>query len=276
MFMKVNHWNIYYEVQGEGEPVLLIHGIPTSSFIWRRQISALSAQFRVYALDLLGFGYSEQTADFDYKVSSYAEFVNDFLTQVGVQNVILGVHDLGGAVGFAFLARYPEKVSKLIVLDTFAYLPPSKRLPWVVLYGFLYRIPFLGELLDRLLWEIGVKWTDGFVSIAFRNKRLVTRELVEKYRELNRETRITDFKVLLTNGIDGITSAVEQNSFKVKVPTLILWAEDDVLFPPSSAQQLHRNITGSVLKTIPDCGHFLQEEKPDEVNGLLLEFLLKG
>jgi len=273
MWTKVNRWNIYYEVRGEGEPILLIHGMPTSSFIWRRQIEALSARFRVYALDLLGWGYSDKAADFDYTVGSYAELVNEFLTQVGVQKVILGVHDLGGAIGFAFLGRHPEKVSKLIVLNTFAYLPPLKRLPWTVLYGFLYRIPWLGDGLNRLVWEIAVKRTDTVVSLAFRNKRLVTRELVEQYRELNRETRATDHKVLLANGIDGITSAVEQNSLKVKVPTLILWAENDMLFPPSVAVRLHHNIPGSVLKTIPECGHFLQEEKSDEVNRYLVEFL---
>ncbi|MCL4418276.1 MAG: alpha/beta hydrolase [Actinobacteria bacterium] len=77
----------------------------------------------------------------------------------------------------------------------------------------------------------------------------------------------------MVNGIDGVTSAVEKNSLKVSIPTLILWAENDMLFPLSAAKKLHENIIGSVIKTIPECGHFLQEEKPDETNKHILDFL---
>lgn len=273
MWTTINHWNVYYEVQGDGEPVLLIHGIPTSSFIWRKQVEALSTRFRVYAPDLPGWGRSDKPGDFDYTISAYAEFVNAFLDQLSVRQVILGVHDLGGAIGLEFLGRYPDKVSRLIILDTFAYLPLAKKLPWSFLYGLLYRLPVVGGALNRAIWSVAANWTDSFVTLAFYDKNLVSRELVAKYRELNRDTRLTDLRVLLANGIDGITGAVERNSFTVRVPTLIIWAENDVLFPPSAAHRLHQNIPASLVRTIPKCGHFLQEEKPDVVNRHILEFL---
>ncbi|MCL5960204.1 MAG: alpha/beta fold hydrolase, partial [Chloroflexi bacterium] len=242
MWTTINRWNVYYEVQGEGEPVLLIHGIPTSSFIWRKQVAALSARFRVYAPDLLGWGQSDKPHDFDYTVGAYAEFVDAFLDQLGVRQVILGVHDLGGAIGLEFLRRHPDKVSRLIILDTFAHLPLAKKLPWTLLYGFLYRLPVVGSTLNRAVWSVAANWTDSFVTLAFNDKKLVSKELVAKYRELNRDTRLTDLRVLLANGIDGITGAVERNSLKVRIPTLIIWAENDALFPPSAANRLHRNI----------------------------------
>lgn len=273
MWTTVNHWNVYYEVQGEGEPVLLIHGIPTSAFIWRKQIEALSARFRVYAPDLLGWGHSDKPRDFDYTVGAYAEFVDAFLNQLNVRQVVLAVHDLGGAIGLEFLGRYPNKGSRLIILDTFAFLPLAKKLPWTFLYGLLYRLPVVGSALNRVIWSVAANWTDSFVTLAFYDKKFVSKELVAKYRELNRDTRLTDLRVLLANGIDGITGAVERNSLKVRVPTLILWAENDALFPPSAALRLHQNIPGSILRTIPECGHFLQEEKPDVVNQHVLEFL---
>ena len=273
MWTTINHWNVYFEVQGEGAPVLLMHGIPTSSFIWRKQVEALSTCFRVYAPDLPGWACSDKPRDFDYTIGAYAEFVAEFLDQLGVPQVILGVHDLGGAIGLEFLGRYPDRVSRLIILDTFAYLPLSKKLPWTFLYGLLYRLPVVGSALNRVIWSVVANWTDSFVTLAFYDKKLVSNELVAKYRELNRDTRLTDLRVLLSNGIDGVTGAVEQNSLKVRVPTLILWAENDALFPPSAALRLHQNIPGSILRTIPECGHFLQEEKPDVVNQHILEFL---
>ena len=269
----VNGWRVHYDDAGSGPPVLLLHGIPTSSFIWRRQIEALSRTHRVLAPDLLGWGLSEKPADFDYRISSYADVINRFLDAVGVSRVTLVAHDLGAAVGLQFAARHPKRVSRLAVLDTFAYMPFSKRLPWRLLYGFLYRLPLAGRPLEHLLWNVGVNWTNAFVAIAFHDRSRMTSELVARYRELNRDSRLTDLRVLQANGLDGLTRAVERSSLKIRVPTLILWAEDDRLFPPSAADHLQRNIPGSIVRTIPDCGHFLQEEKPELVNRYLVDFI---
>lgn len=272
MRTTIDALDISYEDEGKGEPVLLLHGIPTASFIWRHQIEALAPHFRVVAPDLPGWGSSAKPADFDYTISSYAEFVSAFLTELGLERVILVVHDLGGAIGLAFLGRYPERVSKLVALDTFAYVRALQRLPWL-LYRYVYPLPVLGDRCHRVVWDLAVRRTNAFVSLALHDKRLVTPALVERYRELNRDTRLTDKRILLANDIDGITGPVEWNARNVRVPALILWAENDALFPLSSARRLQRTIPGSILQTIPNCGHFLQEERPDEVNRQILAFL---
>lgn len=274
MWARVKDWTVYYDTAGEAEPVLLLHGIPTAAYLWRRQMEALAPHFRVYAPDLLGWARSDKPDDFDYSIGAYAEFVNDFLGALGIAGpVALVVHDLGAAIGLEFQGRYPGKVSRLAVLDTFAYLPPSKRLPWVVLYRYLARAPLVGGALMRGLYDITIRRTDLSMRIAFHDPQRMSRELVDTYREFNRETGRTDTRVLVRNGIDGITGAVERNAKRVLVPTLILWAENDLLFPASAAFRLHNDIPGSVLRVIPDCGHFLQEEKPDEVSAALVAFL---
>lgn len=276
MFIELDNWNLYYEVKGNGEPILFLHGTPTSAFLWRRQIEALSNSHRVYAIDLPGWARSEKPYDFDYKLESYAQIVKQFLEKVGEKKVILGIHDLGGAVGMTFYGRNPEMVSKLMIFDTFAYLPFIKKLGWKLLYDFLLKIPIFGNRLHKFIWLVGVtqsKWTKHFfVTLAFYNKKLATKELVDKCRELAANSREADYKTVAGN-INRITGAVEKNSFNVSVPTLILWAENDMLFPTSAAKKLHQNIKGSILKIIPQCGHWLQEEKPDEVNKSGLEFL---
>jgi haloalkane dehalogenase len=273
MFAEMRGYRIYYDAKGDGEAILFIHGTPTSSSLWRKQIDALSELYRVYALDLPGWARSGKPENFDYKLESYADILEQFLKKIGEEKVSLGIHDLGAAIGLTFLERHPEMVSKLILFDTFAYMRPSMRFAWKTLYSFFFRIPLLGDLFHRLVWVIGVRWTDSFATLAFYDKRLATKELVEKYRELARGSREADYKTIVGNSLDGITGAVEKKSLKVIVPTLILWAENDMLFPTSAAEKLHKNIAGSVLKTIPGCGHWLQEEKPDQVNQYILDFL---
>lgn len=274
MYATIDGWKLYYEATGNGEPILFIHGTPTSAFLWRNQIKELSKSYRVYAIDLPGWARSGKPDNFDHKLESYADVIQQFLDKMGEKKVILGIHDLGAAVGMTFYSRYPERVSKLILFDTFAYMAPLMRFEWKVLYSFLFRIPILGDLLHRLVWVAASRWTDSFATLAFYDKKLATKELVEAYRELASGSREADYKTIVGK-LDAITGAVENNSFKVSVPTLIIWAENDMLFPTSAAERLHNNIKGSVLKTLPKCGHWLQEEKPEEVNKYILEFLGK-
>jgi len=273
MMIEFDNWKLYYEVKGNGEPILFIHGTPTSAFLWRNQIEALSKHYRVYAIDLPGWARSGKPDDFDYKLESYARILKQFLEKVGEKKITLGIHDLGASIGMTFYELYPEMVSKLIIFDTFAYMPGGKKLQWKLLYGFFLRIPLAGTSLHRFGWNIGVKRTDFFATLAFYNKKLATKQLVQQYRELALSSRKADYKTIVGNRVKGITGAVERNSVKVNVPTLIIWAGNDFLFPASAAWKLHENINGSVLKIIPECGHWLQEEKPVEVNGYILDFL---
>jgi len=273
MYAKINGAKIFYVAKGRGKPILFIHGTPTSALLWRKQIKELSKSYRVYAIDLPGWARSEKPDGFDYKLDSYADIIKQFLDNVGEKKIILGIHDLGAAVGMTFYGRYPKMVSKLILFDTFAYLPFIRRLGWKTLYRFLCGMPVTGSMFHRLIWHLSVKKNDVFATLAFYDKKLATKKLVEDYRKLALNSEIADYKTFTVNSMDSVWGAVEKNSFKVSVPTLILWAENDMLFLTSAAEKLHSNIKGSILKTIPKCGHWLQEEKPDEVNGYILEFL---
>ena len=273
MFIELENYKLYYEVKGNGESILFVHGTPTSAFLWRKQIDELSKYYRVYAIDLPGWARSGKPDNFDYELESYAEIIKQFLDKMEEKKIILCIHDLGTTIGMTFYSRYSEMVSKLILFDTFAYLPFIKRLGWKILYQVFCGIPIAGSRFHRLIWHLSVKKSDVFATLAFYNKKLATKELIEKYRELAINSEIADYKTFTINGMDNIWRAVEKNSFKVNVPTLILWAENDMLFPTSAAEKLHHNIKGSILKTISECGHWLQEEKPDEVNKYILEFL---
>jgi hypothetical protein len=118
--------NISYVEKGEGNPLVFVHGIPTSSFLWRDMIEELSAHGRVIALDLPGFGFSDPPPNGDYGISNYAHLLESFLEALSIEGATLVCHDFGGPIVLTYALQHPEKYERLIILDTFLHtdLPP--------------------------------------------------------------------------------------------------------------------------------------------------------
>ncbi len=265
-FVEISGLKLGYLAAGQGEPVVLVHGWPTFSHLWRHQIPALAERYRVYALDLPGFGDSDKPTDVRYALNFFANVLAGFLDALGIEKVTLVCHDIGGPVVLLFSVRNPERVKRLVILDTTAYpdLPLMVRLLLPVA-----RLPGAGGLLVsrrglRLLLQIGTV-----------RKGVITDELVTAYnRPLSDDpiARKTLLRILIEQDPREMIE-IADNLGRIAAPTLILWSEKDPSAPLSIARRLQADISGSVLKTIPDCGHFLTEDQPEEVNRLLLEFL---
>ncbi len=105
--------NIRYVEKGEGNPLVLVHGIPTSSFLWRDMIEELSAHGRVIAPDLPGFGFSAPPPNKDYTISNYARILASFLEALSIEKATLVCHDYGGPIALTYALRHPEKYNRL-------------------------------------------------------------------------------------------------------------------------------------------------------------------
>ena len=113
-FVEVNNLEIGYLEGGQGEPVLFVHGWPTFSHLWRHQFSALDERFQLYAPDLPGFGDSDKPADISYSLSFYADILTGFLDALGIEQVTLVCHDLGGPISLLWAVRHPERLARLV------------------------------------------------------------------------------------------------------------------------------------------------------------------
>jgi pimeloyl-ACP methyl ester carboxylesterase len=167
--VSVEGINISYIEKGEGTPLVLVHGIPTSSFLWRDMIDELSAHGRVIAPDLPGFGLSDPPPHGDYSISNYARLLRSFLEALSIERATLICHDFGGPITVTYALRHPEKYERLIILDTFLHtdLPD-----WGLFYK-IAKIRPIGEVLMRLggksiarsglekVTEIIVRFLDG-------------------------------------------------------------------------------------------------------------------
>ena len=265
-FVQVNGLKLGYLAGGqEGEAVVFLHGWPTSSHLWRHQVPALAERFRAYAPDLPGYGDSDKPADAPYTLDYYAGVLSGFLDALGIEQVTLACHDIGGPIALLWAVRHPGRLARLVIMDTTPYpdLPLMLRLLLPVA-----RLPGVGRALVsrrglRLLFQIG---THG--------KGVVTDELLTAYDGPyeNPADRKTLLRILTSLDVQAMVEIVD-NLGRITAPTLILWAENDPSAPLAIARRLQADIAGSVLKTIPNCGHFLTKDRPDEVNRLLLEFL---
>jgi pimeloyl-ACP methyl ester carboxylesterase len=160
--LNISGHSMAFHREGEGEPVLLVHGITTYSFIWRRIIPLLSTAYDVIAVDLLGCGDSDKPLDVSYAIKDHAERLHEFVTRLGLAKFHFVGHDLGGGMGQIFAVRHPEMLHDLTVINTVAYdfwpVQPIIALRTPVLRLFLMASFDLGTF--RLVVKRGLYYKD--------------------------------------------------------------------------------------------------------------------
>jgi haloalkane dehalogenase len=260
--VTIEGFDIHLVDVGDGFPLVLVHGSPISSILFRHQIDALSKRFRVVAPDLVGFGRSAAPrggADFRQQ----AGLLRALLDHLGLQRYKLVGHDWGGPVGMACASRRPEQVSQLVLINT--SIRPDFRPPW---YWKPFIAPLVGELLVVHLNVFG----RGLPRMmrAARDGRLHRRYLDPLRRS---DTRRTILALERLTGYAALMQEVELALPRMQVPTLILWGQPDVYFRPPEMERLHALFPDAELHTIPSGGHFPQEDASEAVTAALLDFL---
>jgi pimeloyl-ACP methyl ester carboxylesterase len=267
----------YYE-EGNGEPVLLLHGCPFSSFIWRKVIPLLSPRYRCLAPDLLGLGDTETPEDADWSLRSQAAMVVSFLDALGIERAHVVGHDHGGAVAQLLAAEHPDRIDRLVISNAEAYdnWPSDEERPFVR----ATQLPVLGDVVlwawsRRPLFRLALKEAkavhdpkvltpellDGYIraNLSDRHRRVFTRRFLAG--QFDPENNRTTLELL-----DGLR--------RFEHPTLLVWAKDDPHFGPEWGERLRRDVPGAVrYELLPETGHLLMEERPERFAALVGEFL---
>jgi pimeloyl-ACP methyl ester carboxylesterase len=269
--ISVEGLNISYIEKGEGNPLVFVHGIPTSSFLWRDMIEKLSAHGRVIALDLPGFGFSDPPPNGDYSISNYAGIFEAFLEALSIERATLVCHDYGGPIALTYALRNPEKYDRLIILDTFLH---TNIPPWPLSMKIARIRPF-GEIIMRFWGQDIARWgLEGGVM----DKSRISDGIVQRYYMPDGNSGKMNKTMLGTLRVDYMEDLkfIEKNLKTIEKPTLILWGENDMFLPLSLGKQIHRDIAGSKMEILPNCGHFIQEDQPDRATEIIVEFLNAG
>ncbi len=267
----------YYEAGG-GDALLLLHGCPFSSYIWRGVIPRLSIRHRCLAPDLLGLGDTETPADADWSLRAQAAMVVGFLDALGIERAHVVGHDHGGALAQLLAAEHPDRLDRLVIMNAEAYdnWPSETERPLIR----LIRTPVLGDL---ALWLWARRLLLRLTLIegkAVHDPKVLTRELLDGYIRANlgdphRRRKTARFVAgQFDPAHNRVTTELLYGLRRFGHPTLLIWAVDDPHFGPEWGRRLLADIPGAVrLELLPETGHLLMEERVERVAELIDDFL---
>ncbi len=269
-YVKVGNINIRFWAKGDkGAAVLLIHGLGGSVENWQSNIDAFAEKFRVYALDLPGFGRSDKP-NAPYSVPYLAGFIPEFLATQGIKKANIIGNSLGGAIAVHFASAYPSMAEKLVLVDPAGYGTESH----IVLR--LITVPSLGEVLIRP----SRKGTTKMLTTLLYDPSVVTKEMIDFGLEIaglpgyGRSFLATARSVLTIRGAkDAFVKSTLDRSRQVGCPTLVIWGKEDRLLPLEHGYNAIGAIPKARLHLIDACGHCPQIEQPEAFNATLLSFL---
>jgi haloalkane dehalogenase len=272
---------MHYLDEGEGEPLVMLHGNPTWSFYWRHLVAGLSSSYRAVVPDHVGCGLSDKPGDdrYDYVLERRVADLEHLLDTLGLTSgLTLILHDWGGMIGLAFTTRHPERVKRLIVLNTAGFgLPPSRRLPWQI--ALVRNLPF---------FPIPVRAMNAFSRGANRLcstragglSGLVKRAYLAPYDSW-------DHRIAVQRFVEDIPLRPSDRSFPIVervsrelgqlagIPLLICWGRKDFVFDDAFLAEWTRRMPHAEVHTFADAGHYVLEDAHERIVPLVTAFLVR-
>ena len=283
-FANINGIKMHYVTIGEGPLIVFLHGFPEFWKSWKHQISFFSKKFKVVALDMRGYGETERPVKVgEYRIEKLARDVTELIDSLGQKKATVVGHDWGGAVAWATAMMNPSFVEKLIVMNAphpaivqrnafrnYAQMQKS----WYMFFFLLEKAP------EKVLSSNNFEILKHMFEISIKRKDRFSLSDIEEYvSSWSKEGGITGglnyYRANLNEEFWG--NLGESIPFpKIKIPTLQIWAEDDMFLGKELTEGTKEFVVDAPfsLNVIPNCGHWVQQEAPEEVNQIMEEFLL--
>lgn len=268
---------LHYVDEGAGDPVVMVHGNPTWSFYYRELIKALSPKYRVIAPDHIGCGLSDKPAKnrYDYRLKTRIDDLEALLEHLGIrERVTLVVHDWGGAIGMGYAARHPERVARLVVLNTAAFgLPKGKSFPRALWPArFLKPAQWLILHLNAFAWVASRTAAKKPLSPAVRAAYLAPYDTPE-----NRIATLEFVRDIPLEPADASYGTLQQvhrglANFR-RTPSLICWGMKDFVFDVAFLRQWKLELPSAEVYTFEDAGHYVLEDAGPQIINLVQRFL---
>jgi len=264
-FLRIGGQLVHVEMAGEGPPLLLIHGFGGSTYSWRLVMPRLAQSFRVVAVDLSGFGYTERpTEDSRYTREAQGDLILGVMDALGFPSAHLMGHSYGGGISLWLAWKHPERVRSLVLIDSSA---PTYA------YDRRSRVAALRPLASLYVRTLALRTANVRRALrrSFYDDSLVTPELIAAYLDRLRIEGVTDAFHGLTAPVEGPVERVRLED--IQAPALVLWGAEDPLISVESGRRAVARMKNAEFVVLEKIGHVPMEEAPEAVLGLALPFL---
>ena len=279
-YLDLNGLKYHYLDEGAGDPLVMVHGNPTWSFYFRQLIHALSPHYRAIVPDHMGCGLSDKP-DIDAYGFGLKDRIDDLeklIDQLDLgNNITLILHDWGGMIGMGYAVRHPERIRRLICLNTYAFLPPPD-----------YRVPLSGHFIRRAgpLASLAVQGLNLFSVGALY---LATRKGLHKdvKKGLTAPYNCWNHRIAVLRFVQDIPLSPSDSSYQVAksiddelgrfadTPTLLCWGDHDFVFNDKFLSEWQRRLPQAETHRFADAGHYVLEDVPEKIIPLVQDFLQK-
>ena len=266
-FMELDGLRLHYRDEGSGAPLVLIHGTFSSLHTWDGWVEALQDDHRLLRLDLPGHGLTGPRSDGDYRRQADVELIADWLDELGVERASLAGNSLGGAIAWRFALTYPDRVDKLILIDS-AGLDTNNQGESPPVFRVL-EIPLLRRA--AALFTPRIFFEQSLRDVYAQDERL-NEELIDRYYLLLRRR---GNRVALLDRLQAPRSQPPGEIGDIQAPVLIMWGEQDNWIPVEAAYQFQEQLPNGELVIIDDAGHVPMEERPMLTAEIAAEFLMR-
>lgn len=259
--------------EGDGQPILFVHGNPTWSFAWRNLVKDLSADYRTIAVDHIGCGFSDKPQDYEYTLENHIRNVCELIEQLDLKDITLVAHDWGGAIGIGAVGRRLDRFKRIVLMNTAAF--PSNSMPFRIA---VCRWPLVGT--------IGVRGFNLFagaaVSMAVENKDRMTPAIKQGYLA---PYNSWENRIAVDSFVKDIPMSASHPSYQTLLdveavlpklqdyPSLLVWGEMDWCFTTEFRDEFKSRLPDARVLSIPDTGHYIFEDAYEIIIPELRTFL---
>jgi haloalkane dehalogenase len=269
---------LHYLDEGQGDPVVMVHGNPTWSFYYRRLVEALRPAYRTIVPDQIGCGLSDKPDDarYRYTLATRVEDLESLLDHLGLDHgITLVLHDWGGMIGMTYAARHPERIARLVIMNTAAFhMPKSKRIPWAL---WMARNAAVGSLAVRGLnaFARGTAWigcTRRRLARSLRDAYVAPYDSWDNRIAIHRF--VQDIPLRPGDHCYDMVSWVEERLDRLAgVPMLVAWGMKDFVFDRPFLHEWLRRFPRAEIHEYSEAGHYVLEDNAEALVPLIREFL---
>lgn len=271
-YLPVEGGRMHYVDEGQGQPILMVHGTPSWSFLYRNLVKDLSRNYRCIAPDHIGFGLSDKPSEWSYRPEDHARNLQKLIEHLGLRDVILVVHDFGGPIGLSYAIEHPENISALVLFNTWMWSleddPATRRASKIASSG-----------LGKLLYTRANFSPRVLLKALYGDKSKLTREIHRHYTRAFPDASQRQGPWTLARELVGSSAWYEglwdRRDRIAGKPALILWGLKDSAFKEQHLQRWKELFHRGEVLPFPETGHFVQEEEAEGLAPIILQFLTK-